>query len=151
MAHELQRYRLTGRLLFALNIAMVGMIVQMIEKNKGIHSLGLSIYAFAFYAFYSLTVAIINMVKFRKMDHPILSAAKMLSVAGALMSILALQSAMMTQFGEDPLLRRYMNSVTGTGVSLIVIAMAIFMVVRANQALKKLPINHSEIKVNSQP
>lgn len=91
------------------------------------------------------------MVKFRKMDHPILSAAKMLSVAGALMSILALQSAMMTQFGEDPLLRRYMNSVTGTGVSLIVIAMAIFMVVRANQALKKLPINHSEIKVNSQP
>lgn len=47
MAHELQRYRLTGRLLFALNIAMVGMIVQMIEKNKGIHSLGLAIYAFA--------------------------------------------------------------------------------------------------------
>ncbi|WP_044478007.1 hypothetical protein [Paenibacillus antibioticophila] len=144
IAHELQRYRLTGRLLFALNIAMVGMMVQMIEKNKGIHSLGLAIYAFALYAFYNLTVAIINMVKFRKMDRPLLSAAKMLSVAGALMSILALQSAMMTQFGEDPLLRRYMNSITGTSVSLTVIAMAVFMVVRAKRALKKLQLNHSE-------
>lgn len=144
IAHELQRYRLTGRLLFALNIAMVGMMVQMIEKNKGIHSLGLAIYVFAIYAFYSLTVAIINMVKFRKMDRPILSAAKMLSVAGALMSILALQSAMMTQFSEDPMLQRYMNNITGTGVSLIVITIAVSMVIRANRALKKLQLNHSE-------
>lgn len=144
MVHELHQYKLTGRLLLVLNIAMVGLIVQIIWKDRGMHPLGPMIYAFACYTLYSLTVTIINMVKFLKMERPILSAAKMLSVAGALMSILTLQTAMMTQFNDNPLFRRNMNTLTGTSVSLIVIAMAVFMVIRAKRALKKLQLNHSE-------
>lgn len=139
---ELRRYRLTGYLLFALNLAMVIMIIQMVWQNKGYHYPGLAIYATAAYVFYSLIIAIINMVKFRKMDHPILSAAKILSVAGALMSVLTLQTAMISQFGGDDSFRRIMNTVTGAGVSLIVFGMAVFMVVRTNGALEKNQINN---------
>lgn len=141
MMHELRWYRFTGYLLLALNIAMVGMIILMVQKNSGYHLDGVLIYAFALYAFYSLIMAIINMVKYRNMDHPVLSAAKMVSVAVALMSILALQTAMFSQFGQDDQFRQYMNTATGAGVSVIVFSMAIFMVVRANRAMNNIQAN----------
>jgi hypothetical protein len=40
------------------------------------------------------------MVKYRKMDEPVFSAAKMLSFSAALMSILTLQTPMISRFGE---------------------------------------------------
>lgn len=141
--HELRRYRLTGSLLFALNLAMIGMIIQMVWKNKGYHYPHLAIYAIAVYVFYSLTVAIINMVKLRSMAQPVLSAAKMLNIAGALMSILTLQTAMIAQFSEEGTFLRSMNIITGTGISLIVFGMAVFMVIRANEILNKFQINNS--------
>lgn len=143
--YELRTYRFCGYLMFVLNIGMAGMIFQMIWQNKGYQYPGLIIYASAVYAFYCLITAIINMIKFRRMDNPVLSAAKMLGFAGALMSILALQTAMISQFAPgDNSFRQIMNTATGGGVCLIVFCMAIFMVVRANRELKKIQINNSQ-------
>lgn len=136
--HEIRRYRDTGILLFGLNLAMISVIVQIIWQNKGYHYPGLVIYASAVYAFYSLTLAIINMVKYRKMDEPVFSAAKMLSFSAALMSILTLQTAMISRFGEDDSFRQIMNVTTGTIVSALVFLMAAYMIVRANQAWSRL-------------
>jgi hypothetical protein len=143
----LRRYRICGYLMFALNIAMAGMVIQMVWKNKGYQYPGIIIYASAAYTFYCLVIAIINMIKFHKMDDPVLSAAKMLSFAGALMSILSLQTAMLTQFGgNDAVFRQVMNTATGSGVMIVVFGMAVFMVIRANRELKraeKVKINNS--------
>ncbi|WP_218061437.1 hypothetical protein [Paenibacillus kribbensis] len=51
---------------------------------------------------------------------------------------------MISQFGGGDLFRQVMNTAVGAGISLIVFSMAIFMVVRANRALKKLQINKSK-------
>lgn len=141
---ELRTHRFCGYLMFVLNIGMAGMIVQMVWQNKGYQYPGLIIYASAGHAFYCLITSIINMVKFRRMDSPVLTAAKMLGFAGALMSMLALQTAMISKFGErQDSFRQIMNMVSGGGVFLIVFCMAIFMVVRANRELKKLITNNS--------
>lgn len=142
--NELYSYRFCGYLMFILNLAIAGMIIQMIWQDKSYSYPGYIIYASAAFSFYCLVTTIINMVKFRKLDHPVLSAAKMLSFAGALMSIFALQTAMLAQFGvNEAIFRRVMNVITGTSVSIIVFAMAVFMVIWSNKKLQQLRINNS--------
>ena len=82
-----------------------------------------------------------NVVKFAKINNPILSAAKMLSLAGALMSMFALQTAMFSAFGGGESYQRLMNTVTGGIVCAAVLGIAIFMIVTSN---KKLAQSNSE-------
>lgn len=125
---ELHCYRRTAWLLFLLNIPMGGMTVLMVLTDSGYSYPGYVIYLSAMYTFYTIILAIVNLVKFRKLGSPILSAAKILNFVAALMSLLGLQTAMISQFsteGED--LRRMMNALTGGGVWFSVILIAVYM------------------------
>ncbi|MBQ8596492.1 MAG: hypothetical protein IJ409_01760 [Lachnospiraceae bacterium] len=143
--HELKSYRFCGFLMFLLNIAVTALVVQMIWQNKSYSYPGFLIYAFAAYAFYCLAMAIKNMIKYRKMEQPILSAAKMISFACALISILACQTAMLTQFGDgQENFARLMNSLTGGVVCFMIFAMAVWMIKKANDELKSNEENENE-------
>lgn len=133
---EWRSYRLCGILLFILNLAMAAMSAQMIWQNKTYDYPGMMIYVSAMYTFYSFTMAIVNSVKFHKRNNTILSAAKMINLAGALMSIFALQTAMLTQFGGEVEMRQTMNLITGVSVCVIVLLIAIFMIIRSNMEVK---------------
>ncbi len=139
-AAELRRYRLCGIMLLFMNQALAGIVVFMVRQNRGFDYPGLLIYAMAAYAFYAVTIAIINIVKTRKHKSPILSAAKAINLVAALVSILSLETAMLAQFGGDdnPLFRQVMTGATGGGVCTIVIAMAVYMIWRANNRLKNI-------------
>ena len=132
-------------MMFALNIAMGGMTVQMIWQNRSYEYKGYIIYISALYAFYCLITAVVNVVKFAKIHNTILSATKTIALAGALMSMFALQTAMFSAFGGGEELQRLMNTITGGAVCLIVRGMAVFMIVRANIRLKKLENERSVI------
>lgn len=136
--HEYKSARLCGIMMFALNAAMGGMTVQMIWQNRSYEYKGYIIYISALYAFYCLIIAVVNVVKFSKRNNAILSAAKILALAGALMSMFALQTAMFSAFGGGEGLQRLMNTITGGAVCFIVMGMAVFMIVRANIRLKEL-------------
>lgn len=136
--HELKSYRFCGYLMLLLHVAVAGLVIQMIWQNKSYSYPGFLIYAFAAYAFYCFGIAIKNMVKYRNLEHPLLSAAKMISFACALTSILAMQTAMLTQFGNgQENFARLMNSLTGGAVCLTVLLLSIRMVRRAGCEMKK--------------
>ncbi|WP_124100094.1 hypothetical protein [Ruminococcus sp. Marseille-P6503] len=139
--HEYKSARLCGVMMLALNIAMTGMTVQMIWRNRGYEYEGYVIYISAIYAFYCLINAIVNVVKFAKINNPILSAAKLLSLAGALMSMFALQTAMFSSFGGGESYRRLMNTVTGGIVCASVLGIAVFIIAVSNKKLKETDIN----------
>lgn len=131
---ELHCYRRTAWLLFLLNMPMGGMIVLMVLTDSGYSYPGYVIYLSALYTFYTIILAIVNLVKFRKLGSPILSAAKILNFVAALMSLLGLQTAMISQFsteGED--LRRMMNALTGGGVWFFVILIAVYMLLHSRK------------------
>ena len=131
---ELRCYRRTARLLFLLNIPMGGMIVLMVLTDSGYSYPGYVIYLSALYTFYTVILAIVNLVKFRKLGSPILSAAKVLNFVAALMSLLALQTAMISQFStEGEAFRRMMNAITGGGVWFSVILIAVYMLLRSRK------------------
>ncbi len=136
--YELKVYRGIGILMFLVNIAMSGMAIQMIWQNKSTAHSEIMTIASAAFTFYSLTVAIINLQKYRKTETPILSAAKMLNFACALMALFTMQSAMMTSFGGDGNFRMIMNTITGCVVLILVFGLAIYMIRRANKLLKKM-------------
>ncbi len=136
---ELKSYRFCGVLMFMLNIAVTGLVVQLIWKGETYQYPSFLIYAFAAYSFYCIGLAVRNMAKHRKLEKPVLAAAKMLSFACALMSILATQTAMLTQFGDgQENFARLMNAITGSVVCLLIFSLAIWMVRRANKEIKKM-------------
>lgn len=121
-------YRNTAWFLFLLNIPMGGMILLMVRTNSGFYYPGYVIYLSALYTFYKFMIAVRNVVKFRKIGSPILSAAKVLNFIAGMVSILGLQTAMISKFstnGEG--YRKMMNGITGGFVYGIVVAIAIYM------------------------
>lgn len=136
--NEIRCYRFVARLLFLLNIPMGGMIILMVQTNSGFSYPGYIIYLSALYFFYSMGTSIANIVKFRKLGSPILSAAKVLNFVSAMMSILGLQTAMISRFsqnGED--YRKMMNAITGGCVWGIVILIAIYMLLHSAKMKKE--------------
>ncbi len=131
---ELHCYRRTAWLLFLLNIPMGGMIILMVLTNSGYSYPGYVIYLSAMYTFYTMIFSVINLVKFRKLGSPILSAAKVLNFVAAFMSVLGLQTAMIAQFGaESDSFRKMMNAITGGVIWLLVILTAVYMLHRSRK------------------
>ena len=134
MKSELRCYRRTAWLLFLLNIPMGGMIVLMVLTDSGFSYPGYVIYLSALYTFYTIILAIAHLVEFRKLGSPILSAAKVLNFVAALMSLLGLQTAMISQFStEGENFRRMMNAITGGGVWFSVILIAVYMLLHSRK------------------
>lgn len=135
---EWRRYRLCGIILLFMNIALAGIIILVVYKNSGFEYPGALIYVMAMYAFYATIMAVRNVVKFRRYGSPVMSAAKAISLTAALVSMLSLETAMLTQFGaaNDPMFRRIMTASTGAGISIIVLWMAVFMIVRSTKRMK---------------
>lgn len=137
MDRELRYYRTTGFFLIALDIALTGIATQIVRDGQGSDYPGMLIYVAALYAFYSLTLAIVNTVKFRKFNSPVLSAAKAVNLTTALVSIFNLETAMLAQFGTDQVyFRLIMTSCTAFSVCVLVLGTAIYMVISANKKLR---------------
>lgn len=143
---EYRRYRGCGVLLLLMNQALAGIVVYMVYQNRGFSYPGHLIYAMAAYTFYITISSVINVIKYRKRGSPILSASKVINLTAALVSMMALETAMIAQFGQDePKFRRIMTSASGGAVCVVVLGMAIYMIARAGRELRK--FNDMETKV----
>lgn len=141
---EWKRYRFCGIILLFMNQALAAIVVIVVKQNKGFEYAGSLIYAMALYAFYAVITSVINVVKFRKYGSPVMSAAKIINLTAALVSMLSLETAMLAQFGEDDVMfRQIMTSATGTGACVIVLGMAVFMIAKSTKVINN--INQDEM------
>lgn len=138
--HELAVCRRTGYLMLFLTVAMLGMILQMLLHNRSFQYPGVIIYASACYTFYSFITAAVYAIKSRKLHRPSFSAANVLRLDGALMSVFILQTAMLARFGaSDAVFRQIMNFATGAAVTLLSAALAIFLIAYAAKSGRDIP------------
>lgn len=135
---EWRRYRLCGVILLFMNVALAGIVILVVRQNSGFEYPGMLIYVMAMYAFYAAITAVRNVVKFRRYGSPVMSAAKVINLTAALVSMLSLETAMLTRFGaaNDPMFRQIMTASTGAGICVIVVGMAVFMLLRSTRQLK---------------
>lgn len=140
---QLYEYRCYGKTawwLFLLNLPMSGMATLMILANAGFSYPGNVIYLSAAYTFYMMILSIVNLVRYRRLGSPVLSAARALNFIAATMSLLGLQTAMIAHFSpaDDESFRLMMNTITGAVVCATVIALAVYMIVHAYRCQKSL-------------
>ncbi len=135
---ELKRYRLVGYILLVLNLALGIVVTLVVQQNRGFEYGGYLIYVMAIYAFYTMISSVINVVKYRRYNSPVLSAAKAVNLTAALVSMLSLETAMISQFGaaEDPMFRLIMTAVTGFAICAFVLGMAVFMIIKATKKIR---------------
>lgn len=144
---QIKSYRNCGIYIVMLNFVFVAAIAQMALTDSGFQYAGLMIYVMATYTFYKAAMAIYNLIKAKKFNDYTLQSIKNLSLVDALVSVLALQTALLSEFspGYSQLLP---NSLTGAGVSLFTIGIGIYMIIKGNKQLKLLH-NTSEDEKNN--
>lgn len=136
---EYRRCRACGIVMALMNLALMGVIVLVLQQNRTFHYAGSLIYAMALYTFCAVASACVNLVKLRRQGSPVLSATKAISLAAALVSMLSLETAMLTEFGSgDDLTRQLLTGFTGGAVCLIILLMALVMILKANRQLRLL-------------
>ncbi|MDO4173156.1 MAG: hypothetical protein Q4D42_00200 [Eubacteriales bacterium] len=138
---EWKRYRLCGIILLLMNSALCGVVILMLHQKESFQYAGYLIYVVAMYAFYNMVTAVTDVVKYRKYNSPVLSASKAVKLAAALVSMLSLETAMLMQFNdrEDAeAFRQMMTGATGISVCALVLAAAVWMIVRSTKQIRKL-------------
>lgn len=132
---ELHVYRFCGYLLFGIQAVMSGVMAVTVIQDKSYVYPGHIIYLTAASTFFFVVLSIINFSRFRLDNNPIVSTEKHLNLAASLMSLYALEAALLSQFGDDYTYRMMINAGLGAAISLAVLGMALSMVVRANRKL----------------
>ena len=131
-------YRNSGIITLILNIALSAAIAQMIFSGAHFTYIGWTIFAYAAYAFYKITMSIISFIRAHKQTDLTVRAIRNINLVDALVSILALQTALLTMFSEEGVNISLMNTLTGIAVSVISISIGIYMIVSANKKMKEL-------------
>lgn len=132
--------RFSGIMFVVMTIVFSGVIVLIYKANHYFEYAGILIYAVAAFTFYKLTLAILNIFKARKQNDLYIENIRNINLASALISIIILQVAMFQAFAPEHNLG-FANALTGAGVSGIILALGILMIVKANKRLEELNKN----------
>ncbi|MBQ8799337.1 MAG: hypothetical protein IJZ55_07210 [Lachnospiraceae bacterium] len=137
---ELYRAILCAVILLFVNVILSGAVLMILYEGRGFFYHGILIYVVALYTFYVTIYAIINVIKYRKYNSPVMLMAKMIALSAALVSMLSLETAMLTEFGAEmeELQKQILIAATGGGVSVAVVSMSCLMIVKSAKEIKKL-------------
>jgi hypothetical protein len=136
---EWKRSRICACILLLINLSLSGAVLMILYQHRGYDYPGVMIYVMALYTFYALTHAIVEFVKYRSLASPIMSTAKIVSLSGALVSMLNLETAMFAQFGGDmsPENQQIFIILTGAGVSAVVVFLSVMLIIKATKAIRR--------------
>ncbi|MBQ8210079.1 MAG: hypothetical protein IJZ35_05810 [Clostridia bacterium] len=122
--------RVVGALLIVLSTAMAGSVIlcTVLEPVSAKHEIVMI--TIALYTTIKVTLAIMNAVKARKFNSPILTTIRNISCADAAASVVSLQRSMFVSFGDAGTTDVFiMNIATGTAAFLFILVLGIFMIV----------------------
>lgn len=137
LVSKIKTMRACGFFLLSINLVFSTMMFLLIHGNQYVKHHEIIVITLATYTFTSLTMAIINSIKYlRKTDH-LHSSAKIISLISASVSIVTLTNTMLSTFGEENLLlRSIILPILSAFVAVFIIACAIFMIRKANSDLR---------------
>ena len=126
---ELSVIKMDGILLLVLNLALSGAVLLTIAQDTAKRYSEIMVILIAAYTFYKITMALINMIKVRKTQSPILITIRNIGVADALVSMLTLQATMLASFQDKSSLNsNQMNAITGLAVCILIAILGTSMI-----------------------
>ncbi|MBE5751886.1 MAG: hypothetical protein E7357_05685 [Clostridiales bacterium] len=145
---ELRKYRSCGILLTTLPLCLSFAILQMVVDGSAFVRWGWTVFAFAAYAFYKITMAIYNVFKARKMDDMTLRALRSIGLADAMVSILALQTTLLYAFSTGN--NGAANALTGGVVCALTVVIGVYMLICARKKKEELQKENEYAKSTGQ-
>lgn len=131
---DIVAYLVSGIMLFIMHTAVVFLVI-MVNRGGSFRYNGIIVYGYALYAFVKIISAIVNLIKTKKQGQSlVVQAVRNINIADALISVLALQTAMLNSFGT----LENANLITGSVICAIVMAGSVYMIIRASVKLVKL-------------
>ena len=140
MQRELIKYRACGWIFLVMNVALALIIFFMVYWGRSFEHHMITAIAMAAYTFTAFTMATINVVKYRKYKSPVISASKAISLAAALVSMLTLESTMLTTFSDGSMTaigQKWLLGITGAAISAMIVAMAVYMITVGTKKTQK--------------
>lgn len=135
---ELRRYRQTG--IYLLFLTTVVMVLGVVSNRLGYRPSYAThmLVVVALFAVYNVTFAIINLHKWRKLEDPLISASKALSLSCALVSVYSLQTAAIGRFAatSDARVINFFTYATPIAIFLVIASISLFIILRVNWVLK---------------
>ncbi len=134
-------YLASGALLVLLAFAFVGVLVLTVVQGDHLEYAGITIFVSAAYAFTKIILAVVNFVKAARRDDYTVRAVRSINIADALVSIVALQAAMLEIFlasGSAELDPATMNAAVGGIAGIAIIALGSFMIVQGVRRIRHL-------------
>lgn len=130
---ELRQYRLCGGILLGMTPVFASILILAVHKDSGTRYPGFSIVIMGAYTACMVILSVSNLVRFRKRNRPAMSAAKIVSLIAALMSVLSLTTALAGRTGnrESEVLRQGLVGTVGGAVCVTVLCTAVSMVAHA--------------------
>lgn len=133
----LKIYCITGVLLIVLTLALNVVLWLVTAFGYGFEYRDLLIYVAALYTVYKVSMSVYNLVKVRAVPDYSVRAVRNINFADALVSLLALQTAMLTAFSEEGNDYTSWNAALGGAVCAATLAMGIYMIIKAVRNIKK--------------
>ena len=137
---EWKRSRFCAYILLLINLSLSGAVLMILYQSKGYDYPGVMIYVVALYTFYAAIHSIVDIVRYCKLGSPVMSTAKIVSLSGALVSMLNLETAMFAQFGAgmSPENQQIFIILTGAGVSITIVTLSVILIVNANKEIRRI-------------
>ena len=137
---DLRITRFCAFILLTLNVILLIAIEMVIYTDAGYHYEGIVIYFMLLYTFFTSGLAFINLVRFRKYGNYVVTIIRMVVVAAALVSMLALETAVLFEFGADISegTRELIVVFSGIGFSTIIVGMAMRTISLTSDEIREL-------------
>ncbi len=133
--HGALTYLISGAALFLLHTPLVILVIE--TRGNAFRYAGVLIYFYAAYAFYKIIAAVVNLVRsYKHRSGLVTQAIRNINLADAMVSVLALQTALISTFGGEGM--PHANIATGGVICGIVMLGSIFMCIRASVLLVRI-------------
>ena len=118
---EIFAEKFTGIMFIIISVSLIGTVILSVIDNHGTKYHEIVMITIALYVFIKMTLAVINLIKARKNDSPVIKTLRGISFADAFVSIFSLQRSMLVSFGEmaEKDIKLF-NVLTGSGVCIII-------------------------------
>ena len=137
---DLRITKLCATILLMLTVILLIAVEMVIYTDAGYKYEGIIIYFMATYTFFTSGLAVINLIRFSKYGNFVVTIIRMVVVAAALVSILALETAMLFQFGADlsETKRELIVVFSGIGFSTVIVGMALRVIALTSDEIREL-------------
>lgn len=135
---ELRRYQRTGvYLLFLTTVVMILGIVSNRFGYRPSYSTNMLVVV-SLFCVYTVASAIINYIKWRRLEDPLISASKALAIACALVSVYSVQTAAIGRFAStnNTGIITFLTYFTPITIFLIIASISLFIILRVRWVLK---------------